>query len=219
MVHAHVGALLIADAHWDASLLAMPTLEPDSPFVIALHGPLDVAHGEGVAVTGVWTGRGIDVRTAARRNVAPPPPQPLRGGLRPRPPGIPGPPTEIEVRLLADGTMTDRLPYGDGTLHVVADDVDTVADALTPVYGDRLRVHRAMFSQQQRRVATAALHVADALEVACAVGTTPLDDARPAEMVNTLEVGWVPDVLAEALVAVPDGLVEVTAHVRVMQPR
>lgn len=217
VVHTPAGPLLIADPHWDASLLALPTLGPDSPFIVPLGGRCDVAQGEHVTATGAWTGRGIVVRTVVRHDV-PPPPVPRRAGpVRPRPVTAPGPPGELERTLLADGTITSRLPYGDGTLHVVADDLDRVREALGPVYGHRLRVHRAVFSQQQRRVADAALDVADDLDVVCGVGSTSLDDTRLAETVHILEVGWVPEALADALAAVPTGLVQLTTHVRVIR--
>ena len=215
------GPVLVHDDHWDEGLLAMPPHGPDLLFLPLDLLPHDEApvlgHGDRVEVGGVWTGRGIAVRTVDRRDVPPPLPAPA-SVARPRPQRAPGPPTELERRLLADGTMTDRLPHGDGTLHVVADDVDTVTRLLSPLYGGRLRVHRAQFSQQQRRVAAAALDVAHALDVVCAFGSAPLDGSGPTENVHTLDVGWVPWALADALAPVPDGLVVLTSHVRVVAP-
>lgn len=130
-----------------------------------------------------------------------------------RPAGTVAPPGEMERTLLRDGVITDRLPYGDGTLHVVADDVDLATRLLTPVHGDRLRVQRAVHSRTQRRVASAAMRSAESLGLVCASGTAPLDDSAPTESVHTLEVGWISEELATLLAPVAEGLIRVSSHV------
>lgn len=218
VVHVAAGTLLVADTHADPDVLTAPLLGPDV-IALPLSGRVDVEHGATVTVTGRWTGRGIDVRTADPVDLPWASTAPRAPRVTPhRPAGVVGPPGVVEQDLLADGTITSRLPYGDGTVHVVADDLDRVRAALAPVHGDRLRVHRAVFSREQRATARAAMDVADALGVVCAVGSTFLDHDRPAETVHTLEVGWVPAALADALRDVPDGLVVLTAHVTVIAP-
>lgn len=133
----------------------------------------------------------------------------------PRPQGVPGPPGDLERALLDDGTITDRCGYHDGTLHVVTDDVHLATRLLAPLHGDRRRVERAVFPFAARQAARIALRTALSLDVVCAWGSAPYDDARPTETVHSLEVGWITKELAAALAPVPDGLVRVRTHVTV----
>ncbi|WP_448629851.1 hypothetical protein [Cellulomonas soli] len=83
------------------------------------------------------------------------------------------------------------------------------------MYGDALRVKRAVFSQGLRRAARAALRELDGLGILCASGTAYLDDTNPAETVHTVEVVAVTEALAQALTPVASGLVRVTSHVEI----
>lgn len=213
------GFALIPGAHWSPEVSTTSTLPPGLGFVVPLAGALDAVSGNHVDVVGTWTGTAIDVSSTKPAPAKPPASAPERFGLRARPADVPGPPGELERRLLDDGTITDRCPYFDGTLRVAADDVDLVTRLLTPLYGDRLQLARAIFPQTERRVAEAATRRARSLEVVCAWGTAPLDDAVPVETVHTLEAGWVTEALADVLAPVADGLVRLTSHVEVLGGR
>lgn len=212
------GFAVIPDAHWAPDTGAMATLPTDLPFAIPLVGDLGAFSGARAEFTGTWAGDAIDVSHVERVPTTPAPAGMSGYGVRPRPSGVPGPPSALELRLLEDGTITDRCPYHDGTLHVVADDVALAASLLRPLYGEKLRVEQAVFSQEQRRSAETVLRLVESLGVVCATGTAPFNDARPAETVHTLEVRWVDETLADALAPVPDGLIRLRSHVTTTEP-
>ncbi len=227
--------VLVPDDHWTDGPLTVdgPRTVDLSTADLALGVPLlgvpllaaagTVSHGASVTVTGTWDGAGVEVRQVVPRPPAPaagtPTSAPPHSWPPRRPPGAPGPPTALEEGLLADGTLTARMPYGDGTLHVVADDVELATRLLTPLYGGALRVRRAVYSQAPRRVARAALDATDEIVTVCAVGSGPLDDTHPAEQVHTLGVMWVTAEIAEVLAPVAEGLVRVESHVRLADPQ
>lgn len=213
-------AVLIPVVHWTPDLVSGAPLPPDLGFVVPL-ATSDVGHGIGARITvaGAWTGSAIDVHRAAPVPTTPAPAQTLAATTRvPRPQGVPGPPGDLERALLDDGTITDRCGYYDGTLHVVADDVHLATRLLAPLHGDRLRVQRAVFPFSARQAARVALRTALSLDVVCAWGSEPYDDARPTETVHSLEVGWITEELAAALAPVPDGLIRVRTHVTTDTP-
>ncbi|GAA4626334.1 hypothetical protein [Cellulomonas oligotrophica] len=207
--------VLIPEAHWTPELVSIAPLPPDLGFVVPIvSGDIGGAVGSRITVTGAWTGSAIDVHRTTPVPTTPAPAQTFApAALVPRPAGMPGPPGDLERALLDDGTITDRCGYHDGTLHVVADDVDLATRLLTPLHGDRLRVERAVFSQSARQAATTAMRAAVPLDVVCAWGSEPHDDARPTETVHSLEAGWITEELATTLAPVPDGLIRVRTHV------
>ena len=214
------GIVLVDPAHLTADLLTGPPAH-DLDFAVRLAGDnLDLPPGRTATVRGLWADHAIAAQQISPADdVGPLPGQAATHrdarAAAARPARAPGPPTALERQLLADGTLAGRLPYADGTLHVVADDPAHARALLEPEYGPALRVHRAVYSQQQRHQALTALRTAAALGVVCAAGDEPLDDDHPTETVHTLEVVWVSEELADALAAVPDGLVRVTSHVTV----
>lgn len=217
------GMVLVDPAHFTADLLPnAPFLFEELDFAVPLVGEehADLEPGHAASVSGVWSGDSLTVR---HLDLMPGGPL-LRSADSPLPPHVnaaappanaPGPPGELEQQLLRDGIITNRLPYADGTLHVVADDVARARELLEPLYGGALRVARAVYTQHERHVALDALRVVDALNVMCGAGEAPLDLSSPTERVHTIEVVWITDELAEALAPVPDGLIRVTSHVEV----
>ncbi len=207
--------VLVPVVHWTPDLVSGAPLPPDLGFVVPLvtSGAGDMI-GSRTAVTGAWTGSAIEVHRTTPVPTAPAPARTVTtAALVARPPGVPGPPGDLERALFDDGTITDRCGYHDGTLHVVADDVDLATRLLAPLHGDRLRVERAAFSHSARQAARAAMRTALSLDVVCAWGSAPHDDARPTETVHFLEVGWITEELAAALAPVVDGLIRVRTHV------
>lgn len=214
------GVALVDPAHLDPYMLSVPhlRLEDLQGLAVPLKGraPDEVEHGRTVRATGRWAGdaivaNSIAVTPASALSTDPagyverptPPPRPVRA---------PGPPTALEHELLREGVITDRVPYGDGTLHVTADDVQRARALLLPLYGSALRVTKARFSQEQRRAADAALLAIRELDVLCAEGGGFLDNP-PTESRHSIEMLWVTDRVAELLRPVVDGLVRVDTHV------
>lgn|GEM_PF-1378296 len=210
--------MLVDRSHFTADLLpnAAHVFE-DLDFAVRLVGDDDaLAPGQPFVVDGVWADGAVAVRHATP---APPGDQPWQAhSAAPpaRPADVPGPPGELERQLLHDGTITARLPYPDGTLHVVADDVARARSLLEPLYGPALRVERAAYSEHQRQVARAALHTIHSMDLTCATGEEVHDLAHPVEMVHSIEVVWVRPEVAAALSPVAEGLVRVTSHVAVL---
>ncbi|NTW39755.1 MAG: hypothetical protein HGA44_07675 [Cellulomonadaceae bacterium] len=213
-VRAIDGWVLVARSHWTEDLRTRSWRCSELEFAVTLH--VDTLQtGCPIAVKGIWSGRGIQVRHVAELPPGRLSPVHAHAVPRDRPPGAPGPATDLELQLLRDGTITNRYPSFDGTLRVVADDVSLATRLLAPVYGDALRVERAVFPQRWRRTARAALRAVDDLGIACASGTAFLDDSNPAETVHTIEVVAATEALAQALTPIADDLVRVTSHVEV----
>lgn len=208
------GWALVPDSHWTEDLRIHSFRSSELEFAIPLR--IDALQtGRPIAVTGIWSGHGIEVQHVTGAPPDGPLPVHSHAVARDRPPGAPGPTTDLERQLLQDGTITGRYPWFDGTLHVVADDVPLATRLLAPAHGDALRVERAVFPQSLRRTARAALRAVDDLGIVCASGTAYLDDDNPAETIHTVEVVTVTEALARALTPVADGLVRLTSHVEV----
>ncbi len=210
------GLALVPDVHRGAVDDMTACFSSDVPFLVHLEGEPDVRIGEHVKVAGTWTGHRIRPRRVDTTELAM---GAKYGSAGPavRPPGRirSGPPTDVELPLIEDGTIAGRLPYADGTVHVVTDDPALVTTLLRPVYGNLLRVVPATYSRAERRSAQAAVDVAGSLGVLCAVGMTTPQGAEPAELIYTLEVAWVPHALAVAVDDLPEGLLTLDSHVAV----